>query len=169
MENRCTMDILVAIDGSTINNGKKNAKGGLGIYFFNNYSDEISESVENPTNQRCELLAFIKAMNIILEKGDNKASVITDSQFLINICEKWIKGWEKNNWIKADKKEVKNKDLILQINSILKQMSIKFYFQNSHLDWKGDKEGFNYQKWYGNKKADELAQNASKNYNLIKY
>ena len=58
-------DIIIFTDGAVPNNQKKeNRKGGIGVFFGENDQRNISSSVKETkiTNQVCELLACIKAL-----------------------------------------------------------------------------------------------------------
>ena len=54
----------VYTDGSTFNNGKKNAIGGIGVYFPHKKLDNISEPFTDDlaTNNKCELEACRQAL-----------------------------------------------------------------------------------------------------------
>ena len=107
--------INVYTDGSCINNGKKNAKAGIGIFFNINDSRNISEEIKiNPTNNVAELTAIIKVFNILKEEIELNYDIYiyTDSKYSINSFTIWSKNWEKNNWKKKDNKEIKNLELI---------------------------------------------------------
>jgi len=62
------------------------------------------------TNQRAELLAINKALNIC--PANAHVRIITDSQYSINCVTEWSKRWKKNDWKTATGKAVENKDLI---------------------------------------------------------
>lgn len=153
-------NINVFTDGACTANGKKNATAGIGIYFPDQECENISEKfVLKPiTNQRAELYAILKALNIILSQCKcNKITVYTDSLYSINCLTKWIKSWKNNNWRTSTGKPVKNKDIIVQIDKILEENKdlVIFKHVNSHT---GKKEF----KFICNDKADELATNGKK-------
>lgn len=78
-----------------------------------------------------------------------KIEIITDSLYTINCVTKWYKTWMKNNWKTANKKEVKNKDLIQKILKLIKTKDeIKWTHVAGH-------KGI-----YGNEQADKLASEA---------
>jgi ribonuclease HI len=148
--------IHIFTDGSCINNGKKNSRGGIGIFFGDNDSRNISQELncDKITNQVAELTAISTALDII--KGYNDIVYIyTDSSYCINIFVNWIKSWEKNNWKKKDG-EIKNLELIKEINDKLKGLTVIFKHVKSHCK-EPEKESPNYYTWYGNDQADKLA------------
>lgn len=64
---------------------------------------------EETTNNRCELMAVIKAVNVAKKLLDDEIihlHIYTDSQYVYNGITKWIKGW-----IKKDFDKVLNDDL----------------------------------------------------------
>lgn len=68
-------------------------QGGIGIVFVKNGIKvyEFSKSFTNTTNNRCELLAVIYALNSISKPIDS-ITIYTDSQYIIGGT---TKGWER--------------------------------------------------------------------------
>ena len=83
--------IKVFTDGSTINNGDKNARqwGGIGIFFADNDPRNISKSViaNKITNNICELLACRLAIEIILKTHPDISNVLFNNRLDANILE----------------------------------------------------------------------------------
>ena len=114
----------VFTDGSTINNGKRNAKGGIGIFFDDDSPDNLGEEFNingKTSNNICELEAVRRAINIIIKKkefkSDDKILICSDSTYVIDCITKWSNTWEKNGWMRRNKGgkkvPVKNVELIL--------------------------------------------------------
>jgi ribonuclease HI len=164
----------VYTDGACSNNGKKNAVGAIGVFFYENDNDNLSQVIENDgskiTNQTMELLAVIQALKIIGDKIANKTitqSIIyiyTDSTYVINSMTKWYSNWEKNNWLNAKNKPVENKELIQVLYSLKSKYIVIFKHVNSHQKEPEDKESDEHKAWYGNFMADSLATNACKQF-----
>ena len=145
--------LIIYTDGACSNNGKKNAKAGIGIYIENMYN--ISEKLEGKqTNQRAELYAILKSLKIINIKNYDHVIIYTDSQYSINCITKWVNNWLKNNWKDKHNKLVKNKDLIESIYNI--------YKENNNIEFKHILAHTNLQDCHsiGNNKADLLARQA---------
>ncbi|MCL4537935.1 MAG: ribonuclease HI [Nitrospirae bacterium] len=70
---------------------------------------EISGYDEMTTNNRMELLAVISALEAL--KKPCKATITTDSNYVVKGMTEWIHGWIKNNWKNSQKKDVLNRDL----------------------------------------------------------
>jgi ribonuclease HI len=168
--------INIFTDGSAINNGKKNASGGIGVYIVElNYKLSLPYFIELATNQRCELYAIIKALETYLSvklknnKIPNKVIIYSDSMYCINVCTKWIPGWKKQDWKTSEKEDVKNVCLIKQIDKIqqlcfIKGITVEYQFVSSHKDEPRDKKSREHFLWKGNDMVDKLAKSASSNY-----
>ena len=144
--------ITIYTDGACKNNGKKNAIAGIGVYSENVYN--ISEKIKGrQTNQRAELYAILKALELTKIDDYSIVYIYTDSLYSINCITKWIYGWINNGWLDKKKKPVKNKDIIQPIYNIYKKYSnIRFIHIEAHTN-KTDIHSL------GNAKADELATN----------
>lgn len=99
-----------------------NNKGGIGIVIkFINKTYLISEGpIKNTTNNRMELFGCIRAYEILLTHNiyPKEYVIFSDSKYLVNGYNIWIKQWLKNNWLNSKKQPVINKDLWLTLNKI---------------------------------------------------
>ena len=121
------MSCKIYTDGSCIGNP---GKGGWAAIIINNGKKKIISGSENyTTNNRMEIIAVIKALNTIKLK---QASLITDSQYVKNGIEIWIHKWKDNDWMTAEKKPVKNKDLWTKLDKIQKTKKIKWEWVKGH-------------------------------------
>lgn len=124
------MEIIIFTDGSFI---KKNnlAYAGYGIHFPNKEFKDISEPflIKPYTNQRAELYAIYMAIKMVTEVGRyDKIKIYTDSEYSINSLTKWIHNWVKNNWKTANRKPVKNKDIIKKIYEYITMYKSRLIF-----------------------------------------
>lgn len=89
--------------------------GGWGaILMYKTQKLELSGYEAHTTNNRMELLAPIQALSRLKEPCE--VSVYSDSAYLVNAFRQhWLDNWQKNNWIKRDKKPVENQDLWKQL------------------------------------------------------
>ena len=149
--------ITIYTDGACSNNGKKNAAAGIGVYVENIYN--ISEKISGrQTNQRAELYAILKALNVININDYTKIIIYTDSLYSINCITKWIKTWIKNGWLDKKKHPIKNKDIIQSIYNIYNKYNhIHFIHVLAHTN-NTDIHSI------GNSKADALANLMSQMY-----
>ena len=113
------IEYYVYTDGACSNNGKENAKAGIGIYFQDNDSRNVSKRITGKqTNNRAELLAIIVAYFIIerdIEKGQNVV-IVTDSEYAIRCFTTYGEKCDSQGW----KKEIPNKELVRQGYEIFK-------------------------------------------------
>lgn len=109
--------IEIYCDGSARNNGKENNCGGWGLAIFKNETliNYFGEQVENTTNNRMELIALLKALEISQKNKDEEVIIYSDSAYCVNIFNEWIWGWAAKNWIRANNKPIENLDLIKQL------------------------------------------------------
>jgi|TARA_Y100000991_G_C21974951_1_gene351702 ribonuclease HI len=162
-------EIIVFTDGSTLNNQEKgNRRGGVGVFFGKDDERNISLSLKEShnfkvTNQVAELMASILAIEKILSNQklkDKKIVIYTDSIYVKNIVNEWAEKWEKNNWIKSDKKAVDNIELVKKLYYLSKNVNVEFKHCRSHQK-EPNKDDKNYYIWFGNNEADKLAVSAA--------
>ena len=56
----------------------------------------------------------------------------TDSEYVKNGINQWIKNWRKNGWRTADKKPVKNADLWQQLETALAKHDVEWHWVKGH-------------------------------------
>ena len=104
--------INVFTDGACSNNGKQNAKAGIGVFFEENDPRNVSRRVDGKqTNNTAELTAILVVFDILrkdIEQGKNIV-IHSDSEYSINCMTKWGVKWAKDNW---SKKTIKNLELV---------------------------------------------------------
>ena len=150
--NKPKFDYYVYTDGACSNNGGKNAKAGIGIYFGKNDPRNVSEKVVGKqTNNTAELKAIINTHSIIkndLERG-LRICIVSDSQYSIRCATKKKKKQNDINW----SKDIPNKNLVKEIYSLYKNKNIEFMHIKAHTG-KTDIHSI------GNDGADRLANKA---------
>ena len=163
---------IIFTDGSCINNGKRNAYGGVGVYFGKNDTRNYAmPQTKTPSNQKGELVGILKALE--LSRLPN-IIIYTDSRYSIKCVTSgkngWIDNWKKTNsnpklWKNSKGKSVKHAEIIAQIDSLQKtKESVELRHVNSHQAEPIDKNSQKYFIWYGNDKADKLAKIGSNLY-----
>ena len=144
------IDYYIYTDGSCSNNGKENAKAGIGIYFKENDIRNVSKRITGKqTNNRAELLAIIVAFFIVEKDVDAGKTVVivTDSQYAIRCFTTYGEKCYKQGW----KKDIPNKELLQQGYDLFKDTpNISLMHIRSHT---GAKDVHS----IGNAKADALA------------
>ena len=58
--------------------------------------------------------------------------ITTDSKYVKNGITDWIHNWKKNGWKTAAKKEVKNKELWIELDSLIKIHTISWDWVKGH-------------------------------------
>jgi ribonuclease HI len=114
--------LLIAIDGACRRNGKPDctASGGVFIQGINDDGQVVGYATKEvheygSTNQRGELLALLKALQVVYRRKC-EAQIVTDSEYLFNAMTKqWYKSWQSGSWLTRDGYGVKNKDIWVQI------------------------------------------------------
>lgn len=91
-----TKIVEIYTDGSC---NYKTKDGGIGIYMkYNGREKRISEGYKNTTNNRMELLAATKAMELI--PSSYTVIIHSDSQYVVNaIAKQWLFVWEHHNFL----------------------------------------------------------------------
>lgn len=105
--------------------------GGWGaILRYGTTEKEIYGASKNTTNNIMELTAVIESL-----KNLNKPCeliITTDSKYVKNGITDWIHNWKKNGWRTAAKKEVKNKELWIELDSLIQIHSITWDWVKGH-------------------------------------
>ena len=100
---------------------------------FNGKEKCISGAENNTTNNRMELTAVIKSLEILKEPCE--VNLYSDSSYVINAFEQnWIGNWRKNNWRTANKKDVLNKDLWEKLSNLVALHTVHFIKVKGHSD-----------------------------------
>ena len=112
------MKLFIAIDGACRRNGKPDctAAGGVFIKGIDDNGNVVGYATKSvyeycSTNQRGELLALLKALQVVC-KRKCEVQIVTDSEYLFNsMTKQWYKSWQCNSWLTRDGYEVKNRDI----------------------------------------------------------
>ncbi len=123
------MKLKIYTDGACSGNP---GKGGWAAVILGSSQSSISGSVNHTTNNRMELMAPIMALKKIKKNSD--VSIYTDSKYVKDGITEWIKKWKLNNWISANKKPVKNKDLWLKLDKLCEDHKVKWNWVKAHAD-----------------------------------
>lgn len=135
--------LVIYTDGACSGNPGPGGWGALLLY--KGREKELWGGEPDTTNNRMEMMAAIQALESL--KPDYKGDIIlwTDSKYLLDGITKWIHGWKKRGWRKADKKPVLNKDLWQRLDAVVESKAIEWKWVKGHAGVEG------------NERADELA------------
>ena len=119
--------------------------GGWGVVILNNNEEILlNGGDQHTTNNKMELTAAIKALEYIELKSD--LIIYTDSKYVKDGIETWIKNWKKNGWKTSANKIVKNKELWVQLDNLINKHNVNWKWVKGHT-------GLEF-----NEKADKLAR-----------
>lgn len=106
-------DVVVYADGSSYLHLK--AGGWAAIIHTRQGWYSMSDGAVGATNNQMELTAVIRALEHLLQlpsgTGRITGVVRTDSNYVVEGLTNWSHGWVRNNWRKANRKPVENRDL----------------------------------------------------------
>lgn len=147
-------------DGACKNNGKTNAKAGIGIY-FKRKGGEPSVRTALPlngikqTNQRAELAAALLGLQSVCDQKESAVTkeieLITDSTYVVEGMNSWMMAWKRAGWTK----ELTNMDLWRALEKISDGMKENGF--TIHWKWCKGHSGVK-----GNDEADALANEGCK-------
>ena len=120
--------ITIYTDGACSGNP---GKGGWGaVLIYRDKQKHLSGSAILTTNNKMELTAAIEALKAV--KKSNDIELYTDSQYVKNGISLWIINWKKNGWKNANKKEVANKDLWIELDKYVTHHNITWFWVKGH-------------------------------------
>ncbi len=108
--------------------------GGWGaILEWQGHEKELSGGEAQTTNNRMELTAVLTALRLLKEPCI--VELYSDSKYVVDAIDKgWLYGWQKKDWIKADKKPVLNVDLWQQLLPELKRHDVRLHWVKGHAE-----------------------------------
>ncbi len=107
---------------------------------------EISGAETHTTNNRMELTAVIRALEVL--KRPVEARIYTDSQYVRRGITEWLSAWQARGWRTADRKPVKNQDLWQRLAEVSAQHRLEWLWVPGHAGVPG------------NERVDQLANAA---------
>lgn len=121
--------VYVYTDGAC--SGNPGAGGWGAILKYRGVQKELSGAERMTTNNRMELTAVISALSALKEPC--KAIVTTDSKYVVDgITKGWARSWQKNGWVKSDKKPALNPDLWEELLRLCQTHEVEFVWVKGH-------------------------------------
>ena len=102
------------------------------------------------TNNRMELKAAIEALRALRRRC--RVELHTDSRYLRDGVQQWMKKWKQKNWKTANRKPVKNRDLWETLDDLLDHHDITWHWVKGHAGNPGNERA----DWLANRGIDEL-------------
>ena len=140
------MTIKAAADGSSLGN-----PGPAGWAWYVDEDTWDAGGWPQGTNNLGELTAILRLLEATAETGE-ELHILADSQYAINVVSKWRLGWKKRGWTKADKKPIKNLELIQEIDRAMEGRRVTFEWVKGHAGHRM------------NERADDLARACAEAY-----
>ena len=140
------MTITAAADGSSLGN-----PGPAGWAWYVDEDTWDAGGWPQGTNNLGELTAILRLLQATAETGE-ELHILADSQYAINVVSKWRLGWKKRGWTKADKKPIKNLELIQEIDRAMEGRRVTFEWVKGHAGHRM------------NERADDLARGCAEAY-----
>lgn len=119
----------VYTDGSCHNNGQAQPSAGVGVYWPEAQSNNVSASYRGrQTNNAAEISAAETAVRQAKSLGYDHVTVHTDSNQVVKAMEKngWVDRWERNGWKTSDNREVINKEEYQQLRQATREIDTTF-------------------------------------------
>ena len=140
------MTITAAADGSSLGN-----PGPAGWAWYVDEDTWDAGGWPQGTNNLGELTAILRLLEATADTGE-ELHILADSQYAINVVSKWRLGWKKRGWTKADKKPIKNLELIQEIDRAMEGRRVTFEWVKGHAGHRM------------NERADDLARACAEAY-----
>ena len=81
----------------------------------------VGEGFSGTTISRMELSAVLAGLSRIHDGCD--VTVISDSQYVVNVINKWLSGWMSSGYVKSNGDTVSNTDIIRDLAAHISRMS----------------------------------------------
>lgn len=106
--------------------------GGWGaVLEYNGRRKELSGGEPNTTNNRMELTAAIKALEVLKEQC--RVVITSDSKYLVDAVEKgWAVSWRKKGWMRGRNQPAQNPDLWERLLGLLELHEVSFVWIKGH-------------------------------------
>lgn len=123
--------VVIYTDGAC--SGNPGAGGWGAILMTDSKAKEISGFDAETTNNKMELTAVIKALELL--KKPCTVDLYSDSAYVVNALNLgWLENWKANGWKGSDKKSVKNIELWQALDNLLAVHNVNFIKVKGHAD-----------------------------------
>lgn len=121
------MTITAAADGSALGN-----PGPAGWAWYVNDECWRAGGWPHGTNNQGELMAVLDLLRATAHVRQEELHILCDSQYVINSITKWMPGWKRKGWRKADGKPVLNVELFKELDRELAGRKYTFEWVKGH-------------------------------------
>ena len=120
------MTITAAADGSALGNPGPN-----GWAWYIDDANWAAGGSPHGTNNQGELQAVLELLRATAET-DESLLIMCDSKYVIDSITKWMPGWKRRGWRKADGAPVLNRDLMESLDEAMQDRDVKFAWVKGH-------------------------------------
>ncbi|XP_072490425.1 ribonuclease H1-like [Notamacropus eugenii] len=119
----------VYIKGSCKNNGREEARGGIGVYWEpNHYLNTSGTHSGRQTNQSASLEAATRGIEQAKAQNIDRLTVFTDNQLITKGMNEWIDKWKENGWKTSKNKDVVHKDQFEKLDEMTRDMKVEWKY-----------------------------------------
>ncbi|RGE21533.1 ribonuclease H [Leucobacter sp. wl10] len=121
------MTLTAAADGSALGN-----PGPAGWAWVVDEQQWRAGGWPRATNNQGELMAVLDLLHATAARADEPLRILCDSQYVINSVTRWMPGWKRRGWRKADGRPVLNRELLEQLDAALTGRDVRFEWVKGH-------------------------------------
>ncbi|WP_308799194.1 RNase H family protein [Agromyces silvae] len=119
--------IIAAADGSALGN-----PGPAGWAWYVDDECWAAGGWPHGTNNQGELTAVLELFRATAHL-DDELLIQCDSQYVINAVTKWMAGWKRKGWRKADGQPVMNREILEQLDEAIRGRRYRFEWVRGHV------------------------------------
>lgn len=119
--------LTAAADGSALGN-----PGPAGWAWYVDEECWAAGGWKHGTNNMGELKAVLDLVEATAHLPETELHILCDSQYVINCITRWMPGWKRKGWKKADGKPVMNRDLLESLDQALAGRKYRFEWVKGH-------------------------------------
>lgn len=131
--------VVVYTDGCCSANGRDGARAGIGVYWGRNHPLNVAERLQGrQTNQRAEIQAACRALELAKQNNIQKLVLYTDSKFTINGVTSWVKTWKLNGWRLKSGGPITNKEDFMKLDRLNSELEVVWMHIPGHSGYSGN-------------------------------
>jgi len=120
--------VEIYTDGACLGNP---GPGGWGALLrYKGKERTLSGGQADTTNNRMELMAAIQGLEAL--ERQCRVTLVTDSRYLRDGVTRWLEGWKRRGWRRADKSPVKNQDLWQRLDAVAGRHRVEWVWVRGH-------------------------------------
>ncbi len=132
----CSVPLVAYTDGGCRGNPGVGGWGYILVHLPTGTTLEGRGGARQTTNNRMEMTAAIEVLRSLRKPGQ-RLEIRTDSKYLKDMAETWMKGWKKRGWKKKGG-PIKNLDLVKELDALLAQHDVRWRWVKGHADEPGN-------------------------------